>query len=144
MARFRLLRLHHHARIAGEISPAESAEVRLTTPEEIAGISAVKFNETVTILHDFKASGSYLRFQPWEQVGALILQGRTRSGSYRFSFEGAMLHLKDARGRARLSRDASRVRPYEDDRLVQLRFVLVGGPLHLRGEVLDGKTHLPY
>jgi hypothetical protein len=125
--------------------PPQITEVRLTTPEEIAGIWAVKFNETVTILHDFKASG----------VFALTALGTGRGpdpsrpypiGSDRFSFEGDLLHFKDAKGDCQgFAADYEVYGTYEDDRLVQLRFVLVGEDRCMtRKEILDGKTHLPY
>lgn len=125
--------------------PPQIIEARITTPVEIAGIWAARFSEDVTILHDFRASGMLV-------VSALGLpQSGDLSkpypiGSDPFSFEGDLLHFKDQKGDCQgFPADYEVWGTYEDDRLIQLRFVLVGEDRCMtRKQTLDGNTLLPH
>ena len=124
--------------------PTPEPEVRLTTPDEIAGVWAAKFSEDVTILHDFRANGVVA-------ISALGLRsGPDPSkpypiGSEPFSFEDDLLQFNDSRGDcAGMVGNYEVYGTYEGERLVQLRFVLVGEDRCMtRVKTLDGNTMVP-
>ena len=125
--------------------PTPEPEVRLTTPEEIAGVWAAKFSEEVTILHDFRANGVMtvkalgLKMGPNPNLPYPISSGP-------YSFENDLLKFADTTGDCAGMVGLYEIYgTYQEGKPIQLRFVLVGEDRCMsRKQTLDGNTLLPY
>lgn len=114
--------------------PPPAAEVRLTTAEAIAGRWKANTGNYV-VLHEFRANSTVI----------VNVQGIGLISSGPFSFEDDLLKFDDRNGDCVGMVGRYEVYgTYEGDRLVQLRFVLVGeDSCSDRRETLDGNTMTP-